>query len=521
MTTCSFPIEGGDYDRAGSASRGLKEIVKALGVDPDAMRRVMIAAYEAEMNVVIHARRGQLTAVIEPDHIGAEVVDQGPGIADINLAMTEGYSTASARARSLGFGAGMGLPNIRRQSDDFTLESEVGRGTRLRFGVRLGQSLAVEPRHNSLRVHGERCRLCGRCVTACPTGALRVRHGSVSLLAHLCIECTECVGVCPDGALDVEGDDRDVSIHAETLVAAAAALFPGGAPIASGTVARSIAASGYREVRLTTAWEHSLRRDVLDAPRSPGRPVLSPACPAVVELVRVRFPGLLEDLASVPGPLEAAAAARPEADVLPLCPAGRSALLASGVSPARIVSPAWFRRRLQAARKGGVEDAPRIDSPERAGVDSRRMNESTAVVTGMRQVMRTLGALEDGRLRGPEAIELYACEDGCFGSALLGETCAALARRMFASDPLSAESPAGRLVPVAKRTPRSGYRLDDDMRQAMKKLAAIGALRARLPGRDCAQCGAPTCDAFAEDVVLVRAAEKACPYRTQGAPSCS
>ena len=406
MTTCSYPIEGGDYDHAGSACRGLKEVVEALGVDPEAMRRLMIAAYEAEMNVVIHARQGRLTAIIEPGHIGAEVADEGPGIADIDLAMTEGFSTAPAAARSLGFGAGMGLPNIRRQSDDFSIESEVGRGTRLRFGVRLGPSTAVEARHNSLRVRGERCRLCCRCVTACPTGALRVRHGGVSVLAHLCIECTECVGVCPDAALDVEGDGGAAPVRAETLVAAPAALFPGGVPMASDTVARAIAASGYRHVRLTTPWERSLRRLLADAPRRPLRPVLSPACPAVVELLRVRFPSLLEDVLNVLGPLEAAAAANPDADVLPLCPAGRSALVARDVQAGRIVSPAVFRRRLLSASKVRTGEGTHRATPERPSVEPDRDSDPVAVVTGLRQVVRTLGALEDGRLRGPAAIEL-------------------------------------------------------------------------------------------------------------------
>jgi hypothetical protein len=141
-----------------------------------------------------------------------------------------------------------------------------------------------------------------------------------------------------------------------------------------------------------------------------------------------------------------------------------------------------------------------------------------AVITGMRQVMRTLSALEDGRISEPDAIELYACEGGCFGSALLGEACATLTERAFWSDPRSRDLASPPLVPLARRSPRRGYRLDDDMARAMNKLAAIGALRDRLPGRDCGHCGAPGCAAFAEDVVLARAAEKACPYRIQGAP---
>lgn len=505
MTTWSFTIEGGDYDRAGSACRGLKELVKALGVAPDGMRRLMIAAYEAEMNVVIHARRGRLTAVVEPERVGVDISDEGPGIADIELAMTEGFSTAPPVARALGFGAGMGLPNIQRQSDGFSLESVVGQGTRLRFSVQLGRSEAVEARHNSLRVHGERCRHCARCVLVCPTGALRMRHGSVSVLAHLCIECTECIGICPEAALDLEGDEHDTEAHAEVLLAHPAALFPGSAPIAADSAARAVAASGYREVRLTTPWERALRRSLLDAERASDRPAISPACPAVVELVRTRFPALLDDIPCVAGPLEAAAAEHEDADVLPLCPAQRSALLTAGVSPARIASPLSFRRRILAGKP--------IPAPAPAPDPEHVASELAAVVTGMRQVLRTLDAIEDGRVRGVGAIELYACDGGCFGAAVLGAPCAALADRAFQRDPRSREPAGAAPRPVARRSPRSGYRLDGDMIQAMKKLGAIDALLRRLPGRDCGQCGAPTCHAFAEDVVLARAAEKACPFR--------
>ena len=117
MTAVSFPIEGGDFAGAGTASRGLKEQLARLGVEGEVLRRAMIAAYEAEMNVVIHARRGKLWARLNSGRVDLEVVDEGPGIPDVEKAMREGWSTAPAEARALGFGAGMGLPNIRRASD--------------------------------------------------------------------------------------------------------------------------------------------------------------------------------------------------------------------------------------------------------------------------------------------------------------------------------------------------------------------------------------------------------------------
>jgi anti-sigma regulatory factor (Ser/Thr protein kinase) len=142
VITFAAPIVGGDYAAGGAASRALKATLVEAGVDAESIRRVMIAAYEAEMNVVIHAQRGTLTAVLRDDRVLVEVVDEGPGIADLELAMRPGYSTAPAQARAIGFGAGLGLPNIKRHVDDLGLESRAGRGTRLAFVVRLGAPAA-------------------------------------------------------------------------------------------------------------------------------------------------------------------------------------------------------------------------------------------------------------------------------------------------------------------------------------------------------------------------------------------
>ena len=109
-----FTIEGRNFSHAGRASTEIKSILKQLGIDSMTIRRVAIAAYEAEMNVVMYARRAVLTFEVTPQKINIIADDQGPGIPDINLAMREGYSTATAEMREMGFGAGMGLPNIKK-----------------------------------------------------------------------------------------------------------------------------------------------------------------------------------------------------------------------------------------------------------------------------------------------------------------------------------------------------------------------------------------------------------------------
>ena len=105
MSAVSYKIKGGDYENDGAASRRVKEQLKKIGADPAVVRRAMVAAYEAEMNVVIHAHQGELRASLHDGQLDVEVVDEGPGIPDVDVAMTPGFSTASAEARELGFGA--------------------------------------------------------------------------------------------------------------------------------------------------------------------------------------------------------------------------------------------------------------------------------------------------------------------------------------------------------------------------------------------------------------------------------
>jgi len=126
-----FALKGGDFVSAGRASCAVKELLKEIGLDPQTVRRIAIASYEAEMNVIMYARRGRLSLAVTPGRVLIIVDDRGPGIPDVPLAMTEGYSTATPEMQELGFGAGMGLPNIKKNTDRLRITSKVGHGTRL------------------------------------------------------------------------------------------------------------------------------------------------------------------------------------------------------------------------------------------------------------------------------------------------------------------------------------------------------------------------------------------------------
>lgn len=130
-----FDIDGENFTSAGEASVRIKKLLREMGFSPDIIRRVSVAMYEGEINMVIHADGGSADVVVSGDKIEIILADKGPGIADIELAMKEGFSTAPDNIRSLGFGAGMGLPNMKRYTDDMRIESELGKGTTIYMTV--------------------------------------------------------------------------------------------------------------------------------------------------------------------------------------------------------------------------------------------------------------------------------------------------------------------------------------------------------------------------------------------------
>lgn len=132
-----FPVEKGNFVTAGEASATMKRTLKRLGVSAAVLRRVAVATYEVELNLIIHSLGGTLSLLVDDQNIYVVSQDVGPGIPDIEMAMTEGYSTAPEDVRNLGFGAGMGLPNMKRNADDFFIDSAPGKGTTIRMAFRI------------------------------------------------------------------------------------------------------------------------------------------------------------------------------------------------------------------------------------------------------------------------------------------------------------------------------------------------------------------------------------------------
>lgn len=132
-----YEVDGENFTSAGTASENVKNVLKQLGIPSQTIRKVAISMYEGEINMVIHAGGGKAVVEISEDEVVIELIDEGPGIPDVSKAMQEGFSTAPAAIRSLGFGAGMGLPNMKKYSDEMEIETEVGKGTTVRMRIKL------------------------------------------------------------------------------------------------------------------------------------------------------------------------------------------------------------------------------------------------------------------------------------------------------------------------------------------------------------------------------------------------
>jgi hypothetical protein len=245
--------------------------------------------------------------------------------------------------------------------------------------------------------------------------------------------------------------------------------------------------------------------------------VISTACPAVVNLIEARFPSLIPHLVPLQSPLESAIVSlggSPVVVVAP-CPAQRS-LVRSCPEAARIgvITPAVLRGALMPLlnRAAGVSPAAARGTPV-ARPQIRIPNPDILRVTGMLHVINALEEIENGLMADVGAVELLACDEGCFGSPLYHEN-PYLARHRWLEMPTLDDWPPAQVLPRrAPFAPRQGVRLDDDMAKAIEKLAAIDQLLKSLPGYDCGLCGCPTCATLAQDVVQGRCTLAACPRR--------
>jgi anti-sigma regulatory factor (Ser/Thr protein kinase)/Na+-translocating ferredoxin:NAD+ oxidoreductase RNF subunit RnfB len=525
IITESYKIIGGNFDRAGLASNRLKERLKKIGVEPTVMRRIMIAAYEAEMNVVIHAYKGDMWVILNTNQIQIEVRDEGPGIPNIEQAMKAGFSTASAEARLLGFGAGLGLPNIKKHSDLFEIDSTVGHGTWVKATIFLNNQEPGISIPHSLHVIEELCCGCLRCLHICPTKAIRVRGDRPQILDHLCIDCTACIAVCKTGALTMQSPDPSSLLRIDEiqnpfenplLVLPSSFLVQFGPEADPKRVLEVLKNLGFRNIRLMEGWKKALREAVIKytEEKTDIRPIISPVCPAVINVIEMRFPALLEHVATYLSPVEAACDELQGEQLVfvPACPSQYTALIRRSLpSSIRIMTLSnLFQAVLPLIHKDKETNEYQETIPRQSRL-SERDSEQVLQVSGIRNVLNALEKVENGLLNDIPVLEFFACDQGCFGSPLLREESFIACYRWLHS--FVQYNPVARAI--RRRNPllpRTGFRLDPDMSKAIQKLSEIDRLTRELPGKDCDMCGAPTCASLAEDIVMGRATRETCLY---------
>lgn len=400
-----------------------------------------------------------------------------------------------------------------------------------------------------------KCRGCTTCIKNCPTEAIRVRRGKATILPNRCIDCGTCIRVCPHNAVKSVPDDFNVLQNFQYNVAIPDPSLYGQFHNLDD---RNIVLNGLLGLGFDQVCESASACEVLidysaGCPAAPGQPmpVISSSCPAVVHLICIRFPDLLGHLAPVVSPLELAAIhARREAvdatgllpeeiGVFSIVPCSSQVTAASHPDglPAPVFDGAFAVRDVYRALLDPMKelDPDRLQPLADAGAAGiawayaggeakSRMDHRYVAVDGIDNVIDMLEEIEDGHLPEADFIELRACTQGCLGGCLNVENPFIAKMRLkhlihklpdrcgtYRTD--SAMSDTMELLRKPEFLPT--YVLDPDRRKAMEKMRRIHELEEQLPGLRCGSCGAPSCHAFAEDVVMGRAKEEDCIFKVR------
>lgn len=406
---------------------------------------------------------------------------------------------------------------------------------------------------HSVQLELDRCRGCTTCIRSCPTDAIRVRRGKADILAARCIDCGQCVTVCPHKAIRAVTDPFElIQQFSYTIALPEPALYGQFHHMDDvNIILNGLKAIGFdrvwevgRAAELLSDYAERVRRnETLHRPKV--RPVISSACPAVVRLIRMRFPRLIPHIGTVLMPAELAARlARREAEeatglppeeigvfLITSCPSKAT----TAHSPEALNEPVIdgvfsvndiYLRLLNPMRE--LEELEPLCTIGKRGVswafcggESRaRKDDSYLAVDGIEHVIRMLEDIEDGRLPEADFIELSACTKGCVGGCLNVEN--PFAAKMRVQQVMKGLPEQAEALPEAEWNLLHFEReleyapvfvLDEDRGAAMEKLLKIDQLLRQLPGLDCASCGAPSCQALAEDVALGRASEEDCIFR--------
>lgn len=414
--------------------------------------------------------------------------------------------------------------------------------------------MRLQPYFHSVTLDTDSCKGCTICIKRCPTEAIRVRHGKARILEIRCIDCGECIRTCPNHAKRAIADDFSLLDKYAYTVALPAPSFFGqfsGHDVTVGKILQALLALGFTSVyEVAEAAEHVSLATQRYVNNSIIRPLISSSCPAIVRLIQVRFPDLIDHLIPIQAPVDIAARFAKEmimrkyglrreeigAFFITPCPAKVTAvkqpigLESSWVDGAIPIADAYARVLRILPR---LEDTPSLQQASAIGIHWGRASgekyaigaDKTVAVDGIQAVIDVLSEIEIGKFHDIDFIECQACRGGCVGGPLTVQN-PFLARVNMES--LTQELP-DKMSPEIVREfeqrystgaydlesdiePRPILKLDDDFTKAIEKMELLEKTLDSLPGLDCGSCGSPSCQALAEDIVQGLATEGDCVF---------
>lgn len=404
--------------------------------------------------------------------------------------------------------------------------------------------------YHSVRLDRDKCRGCTNCIKRCPTGAIRVRGGKARIIKERCIDCGECINVCPHHAKYAEHDSLEkINDYRYKVALPAPALYGQFNNLDDvDYVLTALKRLGFDDV-----FEVSKAAEIVsDATRKLFEqgliktPAISSACPAIVRLIRVNFPNLIDHVVPLNSPMEIAAMlARKKAredtgleddDIgvffITPCPAKMTAIKSPVCLEGSQVNGAFAIKEIYPALLSHMNHLEKIDNIQNSGVigvswassggeASALLRDNCLAADGIENVIKILNEIEDEKLENIDFIELNACTGGCVGGSLTYENpyvAKARMKRLRKYLPVSCSRLDAAEVPDDMYWSKAlvatdVMKLADSVPEAMKKMAEKQAILKRLPGLDCGTCGAPSCSALADDIVRGFGSETDCVFR--------